>query len=128
MINPFEKKKKILILDDEQCILKILMFVLKDEYDLVIKNNGSEAITWLDNGNNIPDLIISDIEMPFINGVEFINRLKLSNFYKEIPIIVISGSDSLENIQNKIPYSIESLFLKPFNPKILKEKINALLV
>lgn len=121
------ERKKILLIDDESCVLKILLFILKDQYELTVKNNGFEALTWLDNGKNIPDLIISDIEMPFINGVEFINEIKLIDIYKQIPIIVISGSDSLENIKNKIPFSIKSLMLKPFDPRNLKEEIVSLL-
>lgn len=119
-------KKRILLVDDEIAILKLLEFILKDEYDLITRSNGFDAISWLDNGN-IPDLIISDMEMPYFDGADFVKSIKVSGYYRDVPLIVLSGSDSLENINNRIPYPVNGLMAKPFNPSILKEKIKTLL-
>jgi len=119
-------KKRILLVDDEIAILKLLEFILKKDYELVIKNNGFDALTWLDSGN-MPDLIISDMEMPYFNGADFVRSLKVSGYFRDIPVIVLSGSESLENIKTKIPYKIEALMGKPFNPSILKDKIKIIL-
>ena len=119
-------KKKILLVDDEIAILKLLEFILKKDYELVIKNNGFDALTWLDNGN-IPDLIISDMEMPYFNGADFVRSLKVSGYFRNVPVIVLSGSETLENIKTKIPYEINGLMSKPFNPGILKDKIKFIL-
>ncbi len=119
-------KKRILLVDDEVAILKLLEFILKKDYDLVIKNNGFDALTWLDSGN-IPDLIISDMEMPYFDGADFVRSLKVSGYFRDVPVIVLSGSDSLENIKTKIPYPINDLMSKPFNPSILKDKIKIIL-
>jgi CheY-like chemotaxis protein len=119
-------KKRILLVDDEIAILKLLVFILKKDYELVIKNNGFDALTWLDSGN-MPDLIISDMEMPYFNGADFVRSLKVSGYFRDIPVIVLSGSESLENIKTKIPYKIEALMSKPFNPSILKDKIKIIL-
>ncbi|MBK0384006.1 response regulator [Pedobacter sp. SD-b] len=119
-------KKRILLVDDEIAILKLLEFILKKDYELVIKNNGFDALTWLDNGN-IPDLIISDMEMPYFDGADFVRSLKVSGYFRDIPLIVLSGSESLENIKTKIPYPINALMSKPFNPSILKDKIKIIL-
>ncbi len=119
-------KKRILLVDDEIAILKLLEFILKKDYELVIKNNGFDALTWLDNGN-IPDLIISDMEMPYFDGADFVRSLKVSGYYRDVPVIVLSGSESLENIRTRIPYPISGLMAKPFNPSILKDKIKIIL-
>ena len=119
-------KKRILLVDDEIAILKLLEFILKKDYELVIKNNGFDALTWLDNGN-MPDLIISDMEMPYFNGADFVRSLKVSGYFRNVPVIVLSGSETLENIKTKIPYEINGLMSKPFNPGILKDKIKFIL-
>ena len=119
-------KKRILLVDDEIAILKLLEFILKKDYELVIKNNGFDALTWLDNGN-IPDLIISDMEMPYFNGADLVRSLKVSGYFRNVPVIVLSGSETLENIKIKIPYEINGLMSKPFNPCILKDKIKFIL-
>ncbi len=119
-------RKRILLVDDEIAILKLLEFILKKDYELVIKNNGFDALTWLDCGN-MPDLIISDMEMPYFDGADFVRSLKVSGYFRDIPVIVLSGSDSLENIKIRIPYPINELMSKPFNPGILKDKIKIIL-
>jgi CheY-like chemotaxis protein len=119
-------KKKILIVDDEISVLKLLEFILKDEYFPIIKKSGLEALTCLNSGE-IPDLIISDMNMPYFSGADFIKTLKVSGYFRNIPVIVLSGSDSLENLRAKIPYQISGIVTKPFNPTILKETIRSLL-
>ena len=60
-------RKQILVVDDEVSILKLLNFIVSKDYDFVIKQNGVDAISWLEDGND-PALIISDLEMPYIDG------------------------------------------------------------
>lgn len=119
-------RKLILLVDDEITVLKLLEFILKKDYNLVIHNNGLEAISWMDEGN-LPDLIISDLEMPYVDGLDFVRSLKTSGYYREIPIILLSAAYSLEDLVQKLPYSFDLLMPKPFNPTKLKETIKNLL-
>lgn len=120
-------KKQILVVDDELSILKLLNFILSKDYDLVIKQNGADAITWLEDGND-PALIISDLEMPYIDGGSFIRNLKISGFYRDTPVILLSGADNLENIVAQMPFQADCFFKKPFNPAELKSSITAALL
>ncbi len=113
--------KKILIVDDEISILKLLNFILKDEYELVVKTNGAEALSWLDDGN-YPDLIISDMEMPYMNGETFMYCLKSSGFFRDVPVIMLSGADNLEGIVSSFPFDV-TFFNKPFNPVQFKAAV-----
>jgi CheY-like chemotaxis protein len=124
--HPSTQKKSVLLVDDEPTVLKLLEFILKKDYTLVIHNNGLEAINWLDNGN-MPDLIISDLQMPYVDGIDFVKSLKSSGYYREIPIIILSSAYSLEEITAKLTYSFDLLMPKPFNPAALKENVKSLL-
>lgn len=115
-------KKQILVVDDELSILKLLNFILSKDYDLIIKQNGADAICWLEEGND-PALIISDLEMPYIDGGSFIRNLKISGFYRDTPIILLSGADNLDSLVNKMPFQADCYFKKPFNPTELKLSI-----
>lgn len=115
-------KKQILVVDDELSILKLLNFILSKDYDLVIKQNGADAICWLEEGND-PALIISDLEMPYIDGGSFIRNLKISGFYRDTPVILLSGANNLEHIVDKMPFQADCYFKKPFNPAELKLSI-----
>jgi DNA-binding response OmpR family regulator len=117
-------KKQILIVDDELSILKLLNFILSKDYDLVIKQNGADAISWLEDGND-PALIISDLEMPYIDGGSFIRNLKISGFYRDTPVILLSGADNLDEIVEQMPYRADYSLKKPFNPTELKSSITA---
>lgn len=118
-------KKQILVVDDEISAAKLLNFVLSNEYDVVIKNHGADAITWLEDGNN-PALIISDLEMPYIDGGSFIRNLKISGYYRNTPVILISGAENLENMVADMPFQADRFFKKPFNPAELKSSIASL--
>ncbi|WP_276359322.1 response regulator [Daejeonella sp. H1SJ63] len=115
-------KKQILVVDDELSILKLLNFILSKDYDLIIKQNGADAISWLEDGND-PALIISDLEMPYIDGGSFIRNLKISGFYRNTPVFLLSGADNLEKIVAQMPFRADCYFKKPFNPSELKSSI-----
>jgi two-component system chemotaxis response regulator CheY len=115
-------KKQILIVDDEITILKLLNFVLSQEYDLVIKNSGVEAISWLEEGNS-PALILSDLEMPYFDGSSFIYNLKISGYYRDTPVIILSGASNLDERVADMPFKLDAYVCKPFNPAQLKEAI-----
>ena len=119
-------KKQILIVDDELSILKLLHFVLSKEYDLVVKNSGVEAINWLEQGND-PDLVISDLNMPYFDGSSFVRNLKISGYYRNTPVILLSGAEDLESRVNEMSFKAESYMQKPFNPAALKSVISNLL-
>lgn len=119
-------KTQVLIVDDDLSILKLLNFILSKEYDLVIKNSGLEALSWLEEGND-PALIISDLQMPYIDGLTFVRNLKISGFYKDTPIIVLSGADDLEELVGEMPFKIGAYLHKPFNPVSLKSAITKVL-
>jgi len=116
-------KKQILIVDDEVSILKLLNFVLSGQYDLVIKTSGVEALTWLEEGNS-PALILSDLEMPYFDGSSFIYNLKISGFYRDTPVIILSGASNLQEKVSQMPFQLDDYIPKPFNPAQLKEAIS----
>ena len=83
-------KKTLLALDDEISILKILDFYFGKTYNVVAKQNGKEALEWMQQGV-IPDVIVADINMPELNGIEFIKQIRSSGFFKDIPLIMLSA-------------------------------------
>lgn len=116
-------KRQILVVDDEVSILKLLNFVLSSQYDLVIKTSGVEALSWLEEGNS-PALILSDLEMPYFDGSSFIHNLKISGFYRDTPVIILSGAKNLEERVSQMPFKLDDYMPKPFNPTQLKEAIS----
>ena len=119
-------KRQILIVDDEPSILKLLNFILSKQYDIHAVESGYKAHMWLEDGN-FPDLIILDLHMPHFDGTSFLKSIKISGFYREIPVIILSAAENLEKIVANMPFKVEAYFPKPFNPEILKDKITKVL-
>lgn len=116
-------KKKLLIVDDDLSILKLLNFILAKEYEIVVKNNGIDAFSWLEDGN-VPELIISDLQMPYFDGQSFVKNVKISGLFRDIPVILLSAAHDLDEQVSKMPFSVDAYLPKPFNPTSLKTAIN----
>lgn len=114
--------KKILIIDDDERILTSLQDILAQQgYILSIANNGKEGLKKFETGEL--DLIITDIIMPDIEGIELIRAIRRRNV--NIPIIAMSGDFIGQKFLKaaRLFGAIDTL-LKPFSAKELKDKIN----
>lgn len=114
-------KKKILVLDDEMSIGMLLHNFLSKDYDVTTIYNALEALTWLD--ENIPDLIICDIQMPEMDGYGFLTKVRERGFTKHTPVIMLSGrAESKERIKC-YRFGAQDYLTKPFNPEELEELV-----
>lgn len=115
-------KKKILVIDDEKTIRLLLENYLKNDYDVVTMSDGEEGLNWLQDGN-FPDLIIVDIQMPNLDGYDFIKNVRASGYFKEIPMIMLSGIDSSAEKVKTLKMGANDYMVKPFNPEELAIRI-----
>ncbi len=83
--------------------------------ELIIKQNGEEALEFLRDGKNSPFMIISDINMPRMNGLELLKEIKEDPLIhlKSIPFIIISSSTSEEEIKLSYNFGVQGYFQKP---------------
>ncbi|ADV44025.1 PleD family two-component system response regulator [Bacteroides helcogenes] len=114
--------KTILFVDDKPAIGKVLSVYLGKENDLVYVEDPIKAIEWLNEGNE-PALIISDIRMPRMTGIEFLHYLKNNALFEHIPIVMLSSEESTTERINLLNAGAEDYILKPFNPMELKARI-----
>lgn len=113
-------KKTILIIDDSEPIRFLLETFLSRKYKVVSATDGYSAMLWLAKGNK-PDMIVTDIQMPNIDGWELIEHLSANELYNDVPVIVLSGVEAPhESAANKIVDFIR----KPFDPVNLMSTID----
>lgn len=120
-------KRRILIVEDELGARRLMEYLLGAYYQVTSVTNGREAIQWLDDGNEV-DLIISDIEMPEMTGLEMVEYLRNEPMYCDIPYILIS-SRAKSSIMKELSYLDDINYLnKPLQPKTLYWKVEELLM
>lgn len=115
--------KSILIIEDHDSIRLLLGSMLSKYYNVTTLKDGLEGMAWLVKGN-MPDLILLDMSMPRLSGDEFLKNIRQSGFFKEIPVIVVSGNDGDDDIKKCLKWGVCDYLIKPFNPIELKKKIN----
>jgi CheY-like chemotaxis protein len=116
----------ILIADDEKIIRLLLEKTLGKKYDLVLRENGSEALKWIQSGNK-PDVVISDLHMPEMDGYEFLIRIRENKDSSEIPVIMLSGMDSDAEKNRCLELGASAYFTKPLSVMKLADKIEELM-
>lgn len=115
--------KLILIIDDDPLIRQLLKSFLSKDYNIELKSDGQQAIYWLKSGN-VPDLILLDMEMPEMNGRVFIHRIKTSAIHKNIPVVIISGTNSNLVRSSFLKAGAADYIVKPFQQETLNEVVN----
>ena len=114
-------KKKILVVDDELTTCVLLEHFLSSQYEVSTTNSGIEALKWLE--TNLPDLILSDIQMSNMDGFELLQEIRLKGYTKHTPIIMLSGQiESKERIKC-YKLGAQDYLTKPFNPEELEELV-----
>lgn len=115
-------KKNILIIDDERSIRFILENTFKNDFNVISLSNGKEAVGYLEEGN-IPDLIICDLMMPEINGYDFLELVRNSGFFDDIPVVILSGIEESKDKIKCFELGADDYIVKPFNPKEIIARI-----
>ncbi len=120
-------KAHILIADDNPAIREVVSFILmKSEYNVSEAENGQEALAMILNSGKEPfDLLMTDIQMPRMSGVELIQELRKNEI--SLPIIALSGLAHGEWTEKVMKNGCFDLFTKPFNVPELLQRIRVLL-
>ncbi|MEL7021848.1 MAG: response regulator [Bacteroidota bacterium] len=113
-------------MEDHKSIRLLLGNILGKDYAVTIKKDGFEGMAWLGSGN-IPDLIVLDMSMPRLDGIDFLRGIRNSGFYRNIPVIVLSGNEDQTDIERCVAMGISKYITKPFNPIQLRSSIGEIL-
>ncbi|WP_443938412.1 hybrid sensor histidine kinase/response regulator [Pedobacter sp. MW01-1-1] len=120
-----KKNRTILIVEDNDDMRRLLHDFLSNEYDVIACQNGLEALEIAK--KQIPDLILTDLMMPELDGISLIKRIKKAKFLAHIPIIILSAKSSEESKIEGLQALANDFIEKPFNLRILNLKIRNLI-
>ena len=114
---------KILVVEDEANIRHILKYNLElDGHSVILAENGQPA---LDKMNEKPELILLDIMMPVMNGLETCKVLKADPATQDIPVFMLTAKSQINDIEEAFRVGADDYLTKPFDPDALSDRINA---
>ncbi len=119
-------RETILLVEDEQDIQELLKFHLEREhFSVITADTGEQALTIIQ--TRTPDLILLDLMLPGIDGIEVCRRLQGDPGLKETPIIMLTAKDSEADIIAGLEMGAADYVTKPFSPRVLIARIHAVL-
>lgn len=118
-------KRKLLIVDDKTEFRRLTRTILQRKYEVLSAENGMEALSIMQNGY-LPDLIVSDLMMPVLGGKDFLEQLRSSGIFKNIPVIILSSIDESDEKIKLINMGATDYMEKPYNPAELHARIDSI--
>lgn len=116
-----------LIVDDSPTMLRIIRNALKEiGYDEVEEaEDGQEAMDMLESVS--PDFVVTDWNMPNMNGVDLAKNIRNHPDYGHVPILMITTRGMKEDVKTAMEADVDNYIVKPFEPEVLDEKIESIL-
>ena len=116
---------KILVVDDSPTVVKFVSFSLKNKgFDIVTACDGMDAIEKISNMSERIDLVITDLNMPNLDGYGLIDTLRSNEMYADTPVIILTSEEDEEDKEMGARVGANSYLVKPFNPAMLLEEVS----
>lgn len=119
----FQRRKSILIVDDDPTFLQMIREWLKDTYRIGMANSGTQAVAWL--ATNKADLILLDYDMPVLDGPKVLEMLKSESFSSSTPVMFLTGKNDKESVTNVIALKPADYLLKTISKDKLLSTLDA---
>lgn len=121
-------KLVLLLVDDNFTMLTLMMPMLQSlgYRNFITASSGREAWNKL-NGDQEIHLVVSDLIMPGLNGIELLTMIRESEKFWDLPFVMITGDENKDQLMSSIEIDINSYIIKPFTPEKLEKEINAVL-
>lgn len=116
-----DSRPRILVVDDENDILLIVRTALKDEYEIDTATNGPDALEKME--ETPPDLVILDLMMPEMDGMEVLERIRTDSRSARIPVIFLTGVSERSRIREALDKGTQYYIVKPFKHQDLLNKV-----
>lgn len=116
-----EKSEAILVVDDSNLVANFIKKIFDNKYDVYIANDGARAIELVsgENASKIKGMLL-DLNMPNVNGFAVLDYFKQNNLFVKIPVSIITGNDTRDQVEEAFKYPIVDLLSKPFNERDIK--------
>jgi YesN/AraC family two-component response regulator len=119
------KLRQILVVDDDRSIHKVMEMILRDSFDLMFVEDAKKALDLIFFNGKTFDLILLDIVMPKMDGLELLRKIREINLW--IPVMIITAYSSHDRAKEACNLNVAGYIEKPFDVKKFQEKVNDLI-
>ncbi|MDY4149923.1 MAG: response regulator [Paludibacteraceae bacterium] len=124
-IDTKDNKRTILVVDDNEDMRSFLGNILGNEYRIIKASDGKEALASIE--KDMPDIVITDLMMPNMDGLELTSHIKRSQDLNHIPVILLSAKSAIESRLEAIKEGADDYVTKPFEPEYLRARVKNLI-
>ena len=118
------KTVNLLVIDDEeQCLMSVMMMFYETDVNVIAESDSRRALEYINKNRNI-DIILLDLMMPDLDGVEFLEGLQAIGLEKNIPVILQTGSTNFEFVERALSRGAIGYISKPFIKEEAMDAIN----
>ena len=111
--------KRVLVVDDDSMNLVMTRMIMEKSYDVLLTESGAQALDLLKREEI--ELVLLDIEMPNMSGIETFERLRASSI--DVPVVFLTASGEREDVLDAIKLGAKNYLKKPFNPQELLKRV-----
>lgn len=117
-------RRSVLVVEDNELNREMLCMMLEDRYEVLQAENGKEGLEVLQDHYRDISIIVLDVQMPVMNGYEFLQNLRNDDLLKEIPVIVATGSSEQEEEEKCLELGATDFVIKPYKRNIVLKRIS----
>jgi len=121
------RKKKILLVDDDEQVQTMLENLLAMDYDCIPVQNGEQGLSYLGENVGEIDLVITDLSVPQVGGMGMLKSMGKEAAYRNIPVLIMASLDHMEEITNAFAIGVDDILSKPLNTEIVKHRVSNML-
>jgi CheY-like chemotaxis protein len=125
-----KKQLNVLLVEDnliEVMKMRRAVSLLDLKHNIRVANNGEDALQTLEDKSKFPDLILLDLNMPKVSGIEFLAILKNNDLIKHIPTVILTTSDNQKDLEECYRLGVSGYILKPLKYDDYVEKVKNVL-
>lgn len=121
VVSSVSGNPSLVLVEDEKEIADFICMSLKERYNVHVVTNGKMALQFI--SKHLPDLVISDVKMPEMDGIEFTKKFKRNPKTSHIPLILLSGKSEIEDQLEGLKSGADAYITKPFDIEMLEVRI-----